>query len=58
MRNFEYRKIQETLANLVMVKDEIAKGAYELFEAYKKAGFTEEQALKIIIGEFFGGDKK
>jgi len=53
MYDIEYRKIQEAIANLLQVKDEIAQGAYGLFEAYKNAGFTEEQALKLVISHLF-----
>ena len=53
MYDIEYRKIQEAIANLLQVKDEIAQGAYGLFEAYKNAGFTEEQALKLVISYLF-----
>jgi hypothetical protein len=53
MYDIEYRKIQEAIANLLNVKDEIAKGAYGLFKAYTEAGFTEEQAIKLVISCLF-----
>jgi hypothetical protein len=58
MHDTEFRKIQEAIANLVLVKEEIAKGAYELFKAYEKAGFDKTQALHLVIVGLFGKELK
>ena len=54
MNDIEFRKIQEAMANLLKTKNEIAEGTYSMFQAYKKAGFKEKQALKLIIAMLFG----
>jgi hypothetical protein len=32
----------------------IAKARYDLFKAYRAAGFTEAQALELVKGSLFG----
>ena len=58
MYDTEFRKIQEAIANLLLVKDEIAKGAYELFKAYENAGFDKQQALQLVFACLFGKELK
>ena len=48
MDDVEFRKMQEAVANLLAVKDEMAKGFFEMYVAYQKAGFTKEEALDLV----------
>lgn len=48
----ECLKLELEKANRVETKNDAAQELYEMYEAYTKAGFTEEQArelMKIIV---------
>lgn len=49
MNDVEFRRMQEAVANIIKIKDEYAKDLFELYEAYKKAGFTKEEAMQLLI---------
>jgi len=53
MHEVDFRKLQEACADLLRIKDEIAKAAYKLFKAFIKAGFTEKQVLILVIKSLF-----
>lgn len=48
MNNIDFRSMQEAITSLLGVKAEIARGAYGMYEAYLKAGFSPEQALELV----------
>lgn len=50
----ECLKLELEKANRVETKNDAAQELYEMYEAYTKAGFTEEQAwelMKIIVNK-------
>lgn len=49
MNDIEFRKMQEAVANIIKIKDEYAKGLFELYEAYQKAGFKKEEAMQLLL---------
>jgi len=54
MTPIELRKLQEAVANLSLVKDELAKGMFELYASFKKAGFSQLEALELTKSYFKG----
>ena len=47
MKAVDFRKLQEAVANMVIIKDEIAKATYALYTAHIEAGFTKKEAMEL-----------
>lgn len=47
MRPEEFRKTQEAVANIGIIKDEIAKASYSIYKAFIKQGFTKKEAMEL-----------
>ena len=47
MTSIEFRKLQESVANILVVKDEIAKATYGIYQALIKEGFTKKEAMEL-----------
>lgn len=47
MTAVEFRKLQEAVANIDLIKDEIAKASYSLYKAFIKEGFTKKEAMEL-----------
>jgi len=48
MTDVQFRIMQEAVANLLKVKDEMAKGLFEMYKAYQKAGFKKKEAMELL----------
>jgi len=48
MTDVQFRQMQEAVANLLKVKDEMAKGLYEMYKAYQEAGFKKKEAMELL----------
>lgn len=45
------------MTQFVTALEAIAQQAHEAFEAFTHAGFSEEQAMTLIVGMLTGGDR-
>ena len=44
----DIRKLQEAVADICIIKEEIAKVSYEMYQAYLKVGFTKKESIELV----------